>query len=56
MSNVLVVLFGGLLVLVVRSLVRQQHVKGALDRERRIAELNRIAAKEGRLRSGSEAR
>ena len=38
-------------VVLVWALVSQQHSREELDRERRIAELNRSAAKEGRLRS-----
>jgi len=56
MISLLFVVCGGLAILALWSLVRQRRVKEELDREKRVAELNRQAAKEGRLRNRLEAR
>jgi hypothetical protein len=56
MSNFLILFFGALAVLLVWGLVRRRQVKEDLDRDKQVAELNRQAAKGGRLRSGAEGR
>ena len=56
MNDFLIIAFGGLFLIAVWAFVRPRHARGEFDRKKRVAELNRQAAKEGRLRSGSETR
>ena len=52
--KVFIIGFFAIGVVAIWAFVRQQHTREELDREKRIAELNRSAAKEGRLRSNEE--